>query len=109
MLTVWYILVLEIRTASMLSFDNECDKTSLDSTLHPVASSVSFIILLISLVNIQISVWQENNWESAFSFGCQGCEGNILESELNLDNIINNIILSNGINIVSVFLWLQTE
>ena len=56
MLTVWYILVLEIRAASMLSFDNECDKTSLDSTLHPVASSVSFIILLISLVNIQISV-----------------------------------------------------
>ena len=39
----------------------------------------------------------------------QGRGANILQSELNLDNIINNIILSNGINIVSVFLWLQTE
>lgn len=43
------------------------------------------------------------------SAGCQGPRLDILESELNLDNIINNIILSNGINIVSVFLWLQTE
>ena len=51
---------------------------------------------------------EENNWESAFSFGCQGCEGNILESELNLDNIITNIILSNGINILSGFYGYNT-
>ena len=55
-----------------------------------------------------LSLAEENNWESAFSFGCQGCQGNILESELNLDNIITNIILSNGINILSGFYGYNT-
>ena len=82
----------------MFSLGNECDKTSPGSG----QLCVSFMILLIYLVNIQISV-RLDNWESAFSFGCQGCEGNILESELNLDNIITNIILSNGINRLSGF------
>ena len=88
----------------MLSFDNTCDKTSLT-----VASSMS--VLWFSSFSWSIFRSRSSsatNWESAFSFGCQGCEGNILESELNLDNIITNIILSNGINILSGFYGYNT-
>ena len=42
------------------------------------------------------------------SAGCQGPRLDILESELNLDNIITNIILSNGINILSGFYGYNT-
>ena len=94
----------------MLSSDNECDKPSLGSTppwqwpaLCQFYNSPQFLGQYSHLRQAA-----ENNWESAFSFGCQGCEGNILESELNLDKIITNIILSNGINILSGFYGYNT-